>query len=476
MRKIWKKVTGMVLCGVLLFGCVGKGQMTDAQAKASWPSGPGIEAPNAIVMEVSTGTVLYEKEADQKRYPASITKILTTLLLLENSKMDEVVTFSEDAVYKNRGSGIWRDVGERLTMEQCLYAIMLESANECSYAAAEHVTDGHYSKFIQMMNERAKALGCKNTHFDNCNGLPDKKHWTTCRDMALIASDAIKNETFRKIMGTKTYTIPKTNKNKEKLVMYNHHKMISANETREYLYEYCIGGKTGWTSDAGNTLVTFAQKDGMLLVCVVMKEAPTCQYTDTRKLFDYCFENFKMCSVAQSETRYESEGQSEVSLFTEGEAFAQLDKNAQIVLPKSAEFQDTETTVSYDRVTDSVVGTLVYHYNGRQVGIADIRTTGASVQPYKFGKHTETGKKSSQKEDKQENKQEGAVTAEKKTENTGLKKVLRILLVVVIIIAALLVIWFLYNNIYRIWRRKRRRNGRYKTIKNNRKWNKRGRR
>ena len=130
------------------------------KSKNYWPRlSEEITAGAAILMDVDTGTILYKKNINTPYYPASITKILTTLIAVENSRMDEKVTFSRDSVYKTEGSGIWRDDGEVMTMEQCLYAVMLESANECAYAVAEHIS-GSMSKFVKLMNERAKSIGC----------------------------------------------------------------------------------------------------------------------------------------------------------------------------------------------------------------------------------------------------------------------------------------------------------------------------
>ena len=173
---------------------------TPVKAEAYWPSMPNIEAESAIVMEINTGTVLYEKNSRDTHYPASITKILTTLLAIENSSLDETVVFSYDAVFGgNEGdtSHIARDWKEELTMEQVLYAVMLESANECAYALAEHIGEklgGDYRTFIDLMNKRAKELGCVNTHFNNCNGLPDENHYVCAYDMALISAEAYKHD------------------------------------------------------------------------------------------------------------------------------------------------------------------------------------------------------------------------------------------------------------------------------------------
>ena len=156
---------------------------------------------------------------------------MTTMLALEHSTMDEVVAFSDDAIRYNQGdtSHIARDYGEEMTMEQCLYAVMLESANECAYAVAEHVGQklgGDYRTFIDLMNEKAQELGCTNTHFNNANGLPDKEHWTSAHDMALISAEAYKNEAFREIIGTRSYRIPPTNKHDEITPLNNHHEKV----------------------------------------------------------------------------------------------------------------------------------------------------------------------------------------------------------------------------------------------------------
>ena len=382
-----KRGLALVFAAALTLGTgLGIGGNT-VYAETSWPGGISVGSESAIVMEATTGTVLYEKNAHEQHYPASITKIMTTMLALENCELDEIVTYSEDAVYKTEGSGIYRDVGEQMTLEDTLYAVMLESANECAYATAEHVTGGDYEAFIQMMNDKATELGCTETNFTNSNGLPDEEHLTSCYDMALISREAIKDDMFRTIISTVRYDLPKTNKS-EPLAMFNHHKMISNNITSQYLYEYAIGGKTGYTNAARSTLVTYAEKDGMLLICVVMRSEGT-HFTDTINLFDYCFDNFKICNVAENETRYSSEAEGTSTLMSQNEAFAELDENAVIVLPKDADFMDTETEVTYDSTGEDAMGALVYRYGDKVVGQADVVRTGAQVDTYEFAESSD---------------------------------------------------------------------------------------
>ena len=476
MKKLWKKAGAVLLAAVTALGSAGVIPVYGAE-DTDWPSGPQIDSPCAIVMEANTGAVLYEKNADEVHYPASITKIMTTLLAIENSSMDEIVTFSAEAVFENEGdsSHIARDLDEEMTMEQCLYAVMLESANECAYAVAEHVGGGSSQTFVDMMNEKAEELGCTNTHFNNPNGLPDENHVTTCRDMALISKAAIENSTFRQITGTVSYTIPPTNKHEDSTPLNNHHQMLSAYKGTQYLYDSCIGGKTGYTSAAGSTLVTYAEQDGMLLICVIMNSQST-HYQDTTTLFDYCFANYKMYNVSENETRYASSGQADSSLFGYAEPFAELDADAEIILPVNADFQDTDIEISYDNVSGDVVGTLVYSYGGRVVGSADVVTTGASGATYEFGETTGISDSSSAESEAaaQGDTGSGDSSGASLVSAARLKQIIKAVVIIVVIAAAVfLAVVFLYNNIRRCFRKKKKRDRRYKTIRENRKWRKR---
>ncbi|KAI4451067.1 hypothetical protein C823_005616 [Eubacterium plexicaudatum ASF492] len=300
---------------------------------------------------------------------------MTTLIAVENSSMDEVVTFSEDAVYKTQGgSGIWRDIGEVMTMEQCLYAVMLESANECAYAVAEHIS-GSISKFSKLMNEKAKELGCKSSRFMNPHGLPDEKHYVTAKDMAIIAKAAYENETFRAICGTKRYTIPPTNKHRESTYMVNHHKMLYPKDTDAYLYDYCIGGKTGYTNAAGNTLVTYAQKDGMTLLAVILNGSSPQYWNETRALFDFGFENFNLCNVSEYFEADESYDEEKYDSLNTNDPYAQIDPQAQIILPKTVNFSKAEMQIGYDNLPDDALAQLKYTYGKRNIGTANIIRT-----------------------------------------------------------------------------------------------------
>lgn len=381
----WKKAACMLLSAV----CFLTAFPTQIKAAEYWPEGPEVDSPCVILMEMSTGTVLYEKNSTEQNYPASITKIMTTLLALENSDLNEIVTFSTDAINNTEGSGIARDYGEQMTMEQCLYAVMLSSANECAYAVAEHV-GGTMENFVDMMNAKAQELGCKNTHFVNPHGLFDENHYTSCYDMALIAKAAYENETFRIITGTARYTIPPTNKHEEETALLNHNEMLYPWQHLKYRYEYCTGGKTGYTNVARTTLVTFAEKDGMKLVCVVMRTESPSQWTDSTNLFNYAFDNFQLFNIADNETAYDTSEAIEVGALNHNKAFVELDDEACVVLPKTTEFADASSQIIYDANDEDVVGTLTYTYAGKLVGSADIVRTGVEVQGFVFDNEDDT--------------------------------------------------------------------------------------
>ena len=256
----------------------------------SWPEGPKVVAETAIVMDMDSGQILYAKGIDEKRYPASTTKIMTAWIALENSSLSEEVTFTAEAVnsIEPQSTHIGIKPGEILTMEQSLYAVLLASANEVSNGVAEHV-GGSISEFVDMMNAKAASLGCVNTQFANPSGLHDDNHYTTARDLAIITSAAYKNKIFRDIIKTEYYIEPTTNITNEERWLNNHHKMLVPGNRH---YEGCTGGKTGYTTDAGNTLVTCANRNGINLVAVVLADTLADQYTDTAALLDYGFNNF----------------------------------------------------------------------------------------------------------------------------------------------------------------------------------------
>ncbi len=261
-----------------------------------WPQMSGINEESGIVMDADTGAILYSLNRGDIRYPASTTKILTALLTIENAQLSDTVTMtSEGIVHCSDGSTNAGTVaGEEFTVEQCLYIMLLKSANDIAVQLAVHVA-GSVSAFADMMNERAAALGCENSHFVNPSGMPDSDHYSCAEDMARIMRECLKNETFRKIVATPRYTVPPTNKNSEQRVYDNHNLLIQP--TSEYYYPLDIGGKTGFTQAAWRTFVTAAEKDGMTLIAVTMRGPDKTDFIDAKNLLEYGFNNFSHTEI-----------------------------------------------------------------------------------------------------------------------------------------------------------------------------------
>ncbi len=258
----------------------------------NWPQMSEINEDSAILMDADNGAILYSLDRDVQRIPASITKIMTCLLTIENTQMDEIVTMTEAGMAEAYGgsSNISPVLGEQFTVEQCLYMLMLKSANDIAAQLAEHV-GGSVEAFVQMMNDRCSQIGTTGTHFNNPNGLPGENHYTTAMDMALIMQECLKNDTFRQIISTPTYTVPPTNLTPTERTYENHCKLIIESDTEHY-YPYCIGGKTGYTDLAWRTLITAAEKDGRTLICVTLHGPDKTDFTDHKNLFEYGFNSF----------------------------------------------------------------------------------------------------------------------------------------------------------------------------------------
>ena len=269
---------------------------------------PDILAESAIVVDMKTGYTLLEKNIYDKHYPASITKIMTAILTLEQAALEETVTFSEEAVFsiESGSSAAYVDVGEQLTVEQCLYGLMLISGNDLANGLAEHV-GGSMENFAVMMTDKAKSLGCINTNFTNAHGLHDENHYTCAYDMALIAKYAYENlEMFRTLCSTGYYECPPTNKQEEVRLWRNTNKLI--NEAQEQYYLDVIGGKTGYTNQAGGTLVTFANINGRMLLSVVMKTTNSAAaYGDTTAWYEYIRNNITDTMYTALDEKYEAE-------------------------------------------------------------------------------------------------------------------------------------------------------------------------
>lgn len=262
-----------------------------------------IKSKAAILVEVSTGRILYEKNSTQKMWPASTTKIMTAILTIEKCNLDDIVIVSESAISNIPSGYVTCDlqVGEEISVKDLLNALMIVSANDAAYVLAEHV-GGSIIEFSDLMNQKARELGCTGTHFVNPNGIHDERHYSTAYDLYLIATYAMKNPTFRELVSQTESVLPVTNKYSNadrKLETTN--ALINPKSTN--YYKNAIGIKTGYTSQAGNCLVSESSRDGLEFISVVLNGD---RFPDSIKLFDYAYDNFTLTKVREKNTVVET--------------------------------------------------------------------------------------------------------------------------------------------------------------------------
>ena len=332
-----------------------------------------ITAPNLLLGETNSGRILYERNANEKIYPASVTKLMTAILVVENSELDEIVTVSENAVFSVPAGYVNANlqVGEELTVEDLLYVMLIPSANDAANALAEHV-GGSIESFSAMMNTRAKELGCTGTNLTNPSGLQEKEHYTTTRDLYLISKEAITKPIIKKIIKTTQYTLPETNKYtdvKLKRIFATTNYMIKSSLTKYYC-DYCIGGKTGYTTEAKNCVVEYAEKDGIELIAIVMGENASVKgkkFLSAKTMFEYAFKNYENKQIAGQNKKYET-----IEIDNGTKETRNLDVLYQDnvnILKEIENIDEIEKSVEYTNITapiqkGSVVGKITYEYGG----------------------------------------------------------------------------------------------------------------
>ncbi len=352
---------------------------------------PGIAAPPdlgdqaIILIEAKSGAVLYANDADTAYFPASITKIMTALLVLENCGLDDIVTFSYRATHELEAgsSSIARTEGEQLSVRECLYGLLVASANEVAQALAEHVS-GSFEEFAVLMNKRAEELGCTGTHFSNPSGLNDPNHYTTCRDMALILRAAIAQPDFLEIASTTSHVIPATNKHSEPIGVFMKHELLRGSDK----YEYARCGKTGYTSLAGYTLATYASKDNIDLICITLNcESSEQRSSGTKALFDYGFSNFKIFNVTENDTAMlANKDLIQDESFMGGNLLdLKVADDTYIMLPIGIPFDRLSGTFKWNAEnSNDKIASIEYKYGSTVVGYADLIFNSSSNDPYDF--------------------------------------------------------------------------------------------
>lgn len=342
---------------------------------------PAILSESAVLIDASSGTILAQKSADKKMYPASLTKIMTAILAIESGELTDVITVDDDTPFEIEGSHIALEPGEILTLKDLLYALMLPSANDAASVIAKHY-GGSLESFVKMMNQKAKELGAYNTNFTNPHGLHDTNHYSTAADLALITKYAMENDTFRKIVSTTKYEIQTTNKKDEPRYFTSLNKLIyNTSYNQIYVdgayispyYEYATGAKTGYTPQAGNCLVATAKKDGTELIAVTMKGISLEMYQDAHNLFNYGFGEYESTTLVEKNTfirniKIPNGDSKEISLITESDLTALIKKDT---------LDDIKSNVYINDITlpiekNSVIGKIEYTLDNKVIGAVNL--------------------------------------------------------------------------------------------------------
>lgn len=375
-RKRWAEFLICIMMFSQVFGIT-------SFAKPDWPSDTGIVAEAGVVMDADTGALIFGQNSRLTYYPASITKLLTALVVLEHASLDDIVVFSNDAVNNvEAGSGnpVGLDVGDELSVKDCLFALLLRSSNQAANALAEHV-GGTRDGFVEMMNARIAEIGCTGSRFKNPSGLNDPEQVVTAYDMALIAREAFANSQLMEIASTRGYKLPVTKNNPEGFAMEVEHKILKAAAGSELYCEGAVAGKTGYTSLAGNTLVTYAERDGRRLIAVVLKGQPTQYYLDTITLLEFGFARTKNVDITEAESSYITGEEAVVAGETSYEPKDLEFYHPYVTLPNDAEYGDAEKSFETTLPAGSpegAVAVLRYTYNERKVGEAFLRLKSAA--------------------------------------------------------------------------------------------------
>ncbi len=363
-----------LICGVLVMCQVFT--MT-AFAKPEWPRDTGIMAEAGSVMDVDSGTMIFGQNSHVEYPPASITKLLTALVVLEHvDDLSAAVEFTESAmmnVEPDSGNKMSLVIGDTMTVEDALHALLLQSVNQSANALAEHVA-GSMDAFVEMMNAKLVELGCQESHFENPSGLNGDTQNVSAYDMALIACAAFNNEKLLEISSTESYRTGAIENHPDGYLLKQEHRLVITDDPESpFYFPEAVAGKTGYLLKAGNTLVTYAEKDGRRLVSVILKGSPRQYFVDGKELLRFGFDSFYNVEIAENETNYVT-GETPVEIGGNSYDPSELviEEGRVITLPEGAVFADAELTLVDlpEEHPEDAVGLLCYIYNERKIGEA----------------------------------------------------------------------------------------------------------
>lgn len=387
------RIISIFLVVIYIFACA-------PLCSAEEPESITVEARAALLADLDTDTFLLSQNVDEKMYPASLTKIMTVLLAIENGNLDDELTATESALsgLSIYGSSVYLQEGEVMTLRDLLYCTMVASANEACNVIAEYIS-GSVSSFVDLMNRKAEILGCENTHFVNPHGLHDDNHYTTARDIYTIIKEALKYDVFREICRTASVEIPPTNLYSSRYLKTTNY-LLSEQTVEGYYYEYARGIKTGTTSQAGICLASYAEKDGVTLVSVVLgcesvqkSDGGTDlkNFSETKRMFEWGFENFAPITLISTS---DPVAEIPISMAADTDSIiVHSDADILAVLPKNYDIGQLEKdiTIFYDDdeqapsdeespqqtlvapVTEGeTVGTMTVYYNDEPLGTVNL--------------------------------------------------------------------------------------------------------
>lgn len=461
-KKIIKKISLLIICMLCLVQTAVVSGYADVKGHDTLSEGYAL-------MEVTTGEVITSKNANEKYFPASVTKVMTALLVLENCpNLQEIITFTASGVDVALISSTLTpkaEIGEMMTIEDALHGLMLASGNECAKTLAEHVS-GSEAEFVKLMNKKALEIGATNTNFVNAHGLHDENHYTTPYDLGLIFIEALSNEDFVEIASCAQYTIPKTNKYEARNLTMGH-RMV--NKTISYPGAYA--GKTGYTVEAGRTLVTAAKRINKItnqvdhLVAVVMKSDEACFYTDTMLMMEHGFEMLQgeSCGVEwveKEETVYAIENvrmREKPCLYANTVGSLEGKKEA----TRIATWGKWSKIQSGDKLVYVASAFLTTNPNG----LPDGTYVEPTYEPLVYRKETPTEattiEEVTTKEGENDTTSSAPVTSHKKAkknDNNALLKTIKLCVVLMIVIAIVFIAFSIYSA-----KKRRKRRGRYRS-------------
>lgn len=380
-NRVFKKIIYFVLTIILIINNLVVFNTFAAENDDLWVRYNGdYLGQSGFVVEANSGVVLYENNPDTKMYPASLTKIMTALVVFDKvSNLEENLVFSYNAVTNGldkKTTTIGASSGDRLSIKDCLYAILLPSANDAANALAEHVA-GNIRDFVSLMNEKAEKLGMTNSHFKNPTGLHDDEQYTTARDLSIMMSYAMKNTTFAQMSSSLSYRHAPIRRYKDpensNNVMLNTNSMLATGSG--FYYRGVIAGKTGFTNEAGYNLIECVERNNMRLIFVDLGcKKINDRFIDARNIFNYYFENYQALLIKDYDYRFSNENDYNMTIddvVLVKSLQLTVDNNASVTLPKSIDFSALKSDIAYvvtDLNNKSAIGTITYTLDDKQVG------------------------------------------------------------------------------------------------------------